>query len=140
MVRGADTVGTIALLDREKIMPARVRDSEFAAGSQRLPMNFPDVHKMVTLDRFPTTLPAWVSLDIDPTRRLWIGRPNLAGELAAWDVVIGSKLIAHLTLPYPASENRYKGPLVAINRSYVAVLHEHPDAAPWIGIYKAAMP
>jgi len=136
VVKGKDTIQTVTLPDKAMPIPGRVRDSVFAAWFSRLPKNFPDLGKVVTKDRFPTTLPPWVTFDIDPDGRWWVGRPGADGRIASWDIVVGGKIIAHVAVPAHLFEARFKGVLTAFGSGKVAMVQEAEDGALSIGIYR----
>lgn len=136
VVKGKDTIRTVALADKAVPIPGRVRDSVFAAWYSRLPKNFPDLDKVVTKDRFPTTLPPWVTFDIDPEGRWWVGRPGVDGRIASWDIVDGGKIVAHVAVPARLFEARFKGVLTAFGSGKVAIVQEAEDGTLSIGIYR----
>lgn len=135
VIAGLDTVSVVRFPDRRKPIDPAVRDSAWDAWYGRLPKALPELDRVVTKDRFPTTLPPWVSLDIDARGLWWIGRPGPDGEVAAWDVAELGRIIGRVQAPDRLLIRRAGGPVAAYGDGVVAFLHEAADGEPWIGVY-----
>jgi hypothetical protein len=135
VIVGKDTVNRVRLPDVPVTIPKHTRDSAFAAWFAKLP-RFPDLDKVVTKDRFPTILPPWVSLDIDPDGRWWIGRPGPDGRLASWDIAKDGHIIGHAAVPAELLGVRFKPTLVSFGRGKVAMVHQREDGTPYVRIYR----
>lgn len=132
-----DTVATVTLPERHIPIAKRVRDSVWAAFlAQLIPRRaqLPHLDDVVREDRIPTTLPPWLTLNIDDAGEWWLGRPASDGTLGSWDVLIGGRIAA--TLARPARIVRtFFGPVMALGSRTTALLHEDSHDEPWIGLY-----
>ncbi len=137
VVSGSDTLQTVTLPDTPVPIAKRIRDSVWAAYHAQLSRKrIPRLDEFVREERIPTTLPPWVTFDIDKSGAWWIGRPGPDGVLAAWDVVIDGRLVGHATLPAKGVDVNLAGPLRSFGKEFIALLHEDADGLPWIGVYR----
>jgi hypothetical protein len=140
VVSGQDTMRIVALPDHPVPIAKQVRDSVWTVWYAQLdPKKLPHLAEVVREDLIPTTLPPWVSFNIDPRGAWWIGRPGPDGVLAAWDVVIDGKMAGHIARPDRITEVFPMGPVMAFGKGVVALLHEDADGVPWIGVYRVVM-
>jgi hypothetical protein len=131
---GRDTVQQVSLPDHLITVPTNVRDSAWKAFLAKL-APYPGVAAQLHKDLLPTTLPAWISLDITPRGEWWIGRPGMDGKLASWDIVENGKLVGHV----PAPQRILQGPGTygtAFGTDLVALVQEDENDVPWIGVYR----
>ena len=135
VIDGRDTLKTVSFTDTRIPIRPTVRDSAFAAWFKKLP-KFPDIDKVITKDRMPVSLPPWVSFDIGPDGRWWIGRSGPNGQLGSWDVAFGGRIIGHAVVPAPLLEIRFVGSLTSFGSEFVAMVHESPDGSEWVGVYR----
>lgn len=134
VLSGKDTVQRVMLPDHPVTIPAAVRDSAWDAFLARV-KSTPGAATGLKKDQLPTTLPAWVTLDINPRGEWWIGRPGMDGRLGAWDVVDNGKIVGHVLVP----PRVIQGPGVygrAMGTDLVALLQEDENGVPWIGVYR----
>lgn len=135
VLAGNDTIRRVAFPDLIVKIPARVRDSAWKVFSDRFASE-PTFASALREELLPTTLPAWVTFDIDPVGKWWIGRPRLDGSIAAWDVVMGGKVIGHVPVPTPLAILPAIGSVRAFGDGWVALLHSDEKDVPWIGVYR----
>jgi hypothetical protein len=123
-----DTLQRVTLPDRPARISVAVRDSAWKVWTAKLE----SYHMADALHKelLPTTFPAWLTLDINPQGEWWVGRPGADGSLAAWDIVVNGKLVAHAAVPA-----RVAG-VHAFGNRFVALLHEDENDIPWIGVYR----
>jgi hypothetical protein len=134
VLSGTDTVQRVTLPDRPVIIPSNVRDSAWTAFIAKFAA-YPGVGAALDKGLMPTTLPAWVSLDITPRGEWWIGRPGMDGKLASWDIVANGKLVGHVTAP----PRVLQGPglyVKAFASDLIALVQADDDDVPWIGVYR----
>jgi hypothetical protein len=139
VVSGVDTVQTVTVPDREIPIAKQVRDSVWTAWyAQLIPKKdkLPHLDEVVREDRIPTALPPWVTFDVDRNGMWWIGRPGADGVLASWDVISNGSLVGHAVVPTRIVDGRLLSPIMNFGKSYVALLHEDRNGAPWIGVYR----
>ena len=132
---GRDTVQTVTLPDHDVTIPSPIRDSVWKAWRARLPTTLPNLDKVVREELIPTTLPPWVTFDINPSGEWWIGRPATNGALGSWDVVDKGKRVGHLAVPDRVLDIR-GGSGRAFGRDYLALVQEDDNNVPWIGVYR----
>jgi hypothetical protein len=135
VVSGRDTVQTVQFDDHETVVPPRIRDSAWSAYRATLPANFPNVYDVVREDQIPTTLPPWLSVNVDTRGDWWVGRPSLNGSLGTFDVVHGGRVIGRAAVPSQVLNVTGPGYGMAFGRDLVALLHENHEGVPWIGVY-----
>jgi hypothetical protein len=134
VVSGRDTIQQVVLPEHLVTIPRAVRDSAWDAFIARL-AKYPGVGASLHKDQLPTTLPAWLSLDITPRGEWWIGRPGMDGKLASWDIVANGKLVGHVAAP----PRILQGPGTydkAFGADLVALVQEDENDVPWIGVYR----
>jgi hypothetical protein len=135
--RGRDTVQTVTLPDHDAPIAKPVRDSVWMAFyAQVAARKLSRLDEFVREDRIPTTLPPWVSFDIDRRGEWWIGRPAGNGTLASWDVVSNGLLAGHVPIPAKVARSPGSGSMLSFGKDVVAMLHAEEDGVPWIGVYR----
>ncbi len=139
VVSGQDTARIVTLPDHPIPIAKQVRDSVWTVWyAQLIPKKLPHLAEVVREDLIPTTLPPWVTFNIDQRGTWWIGRPGPNGVLAAWDIVIDGKVAGHAAIPERVTDVFPAGPIMAFGKGVVALLHEDADGVPWIGVYRVA--
>jgi hypothetical protein len=134
VLSGRDTVQQVAFPDHLVTIPKAVRDSAWDAFIAKFAA-YPGVGAALDKGLLPTTLPAWLSLDITPRGEWWIGRPGMDGQLASWDIVENGKLVGHVAAP----PRILHGPGVyskAFGSDLIALVQEDENDVPWIGVYR----
>lgn len=136
VLNGRDTVATVTLPDRAIPIAKAVRDSVWAVYRAKMP-KYAGIDDVVKEDRIPTTLPPWLTFDIDRTGRWWIGRPGPDGALAAWDIVVDGRVVARAPVPTRLAEVRsLTKHLADYGKGLIALLHTDESGLPWIGVYR----
>jgi hypothetical protein len=136
VLSGKDTIERVILADRPVTIPRARRDSAWDAMVARFKST--PMAAVLTKETFPTTLPAWVSLDINPRGEWWIGRPGMDGKLASWDIIDHGKIVGHAVLPTPIAGTfaAHLEGSTAFGNDFLAILHEDDNGLPWIGVYR----
>jgi hypothetical protein len=135
VVDGHDTITRVSFPDHAVRIPTKERDSVWTAWFSHLP-KLPDIDKVVRKDLIPTTLPPWVTFNVDQAGRWWIGRPLSNGALGSWDVVSDGKVIGHIAVPTAIVRATNGRPLMVFGSQFVALMHEDESGEPWIGVYR----
>jgi len=138
IIDGRDTVGHFSSPDVPIPIAPHVRDSVWDAVYARLKARaggWPHFDDVVRKDAFPTTLPAWMTINVDPAGRWWIGRSNSRGQLGSWDIVERGRITKRVTVPASVTTG-LDGEIVAFGQGTIALLHADQDGIPWIGVYR----